>query len=206
MLADEVREYFGETIAMYFAFLGFYTFFLTAPAVLGIVTQFFFSNHQLSVVLFCMFNLVWATIFLESWKRNTAVLAYRWGTINTEQYEEPRAAFYGYLGKDPVTGRLQPQYSSFRRHLKFYGVSVPVMLLALVIAWFAMLSYFNMEDIMKPMYQGDATLYGLCVSLVPTVVYAVIVLILNAIYHPLAVALNRWGKKRFSLMITICCA
>jgi len=202
LMADEVREYFGETIAMYFAFLGYYTFFLTLPAVMGPIIYFLFSNRDLSVVIFCMFNLVWATIFLESWKRKSAELAYRWGTISMEQYEEPRAAFYGALGKDPVTGRLQPQYPGFRRHLKFYGVSVPVMLIALVIAWYTMLLYFYMEDHVKSiqlrwMAQKDtmlATLYDLGISLMPTIIYALIVLVLNAIYQPLAIFLNRWGN------------
>jgi len=97
---DAVREYFGETIAMYFAFLGYYTFFLTPPALLGLITNFYVTSqhHELSVVLFCVFNLIWSTIFLEAWKRKTAELAYLWGTINMEQFEEPRASFYGELG------------------------------------------------------------------------------------------------------------
>jgi len=183
---------------MYFAFLGYYTFFLAVPAVLGVFTNLYVSNENrdVSIVLFCVFNLVWATIFLESWKRKTAELAYRWGTINTEQFEEPRAAFYGELGKDPVTGRLQPQYSAYRRMLKFYGVSVPVMLVALVIAWYVMLFYFYLEDYVKPMYKDDKSLYGTVLSLLPTIVYAVSVLVLNAIYRPLAVALNHWENHR----------
>jgi len=188
---------------MYFAFLGYYTFFLAPPALLGFLTNFYISDshRELSIVLFCVFNLVWATIFLESWKRKTAELAYQWGTIDTEQWEEPRAAFSGELAKDPVTGRLQPQYSSFQRLMKFYGVSVPVMLIALVIAWFVMLLYFYLEDYVKPLYAGDETLYGTVLSLLPTIVYALIVLILNAIYQPLAVALNNWGNDNLPLII-----
>jgi len=184
---------------MYFAFLGYYTYFLAVPALLGVLINFYVADadREFSVVVFCAFNLVWATIFLEFWKRKTAELAYRWGTINTEQFEEPRAAFYGELAEDPVTGRLQPQYSSYRRLLKFYGVSVPVMLVALVVAWFVMLLYFYLEEYLKPLHKGDASFYGKCVSLLPTVIYAVIVLILNAVYQPLAVALNEWGNCSF---------
>jgi len=193
-----VREYFGETIAIYFAFLGYYTFFLAPPAILGVFTNFYVSteNREIFIVLFCVFNLVWATIFLESWKRKTAVLAYRWGTINNEQFEEPRAAFLGELGRDPVTGRLQPQYSGYRRMLKFYGVSVPVMLISLVIAWYVMLLYFYLEDYVKPLYKNNQSLYGTVLSTLPTIVYAFSVLILNAIYRPLAIALNRWENHR----------
>lgn len=194
-----MREYFGETIAMYFAFLGYYTFFLTPLAMFGLFANFCVSdeNRELTVVFLCVFNLVWATIFLESWKRRTAELAYRWGTMNAEHFEEPRAQFYGVLGTDPITGRLQPQYPSLKRHLKLYGVSVPVMLVALVVAWYAMLLYFYLEDCFKPLHKGDTSLYGTFLSLVPTVVYAVLVMVLNAIYQPLAVALNEWGNYSF---------
>jgi len=187
---------------MYFAFLGYYTYFLIPPALLGLLMNFYVSdsNRELSIMLFSVFNLVWATIFLESWKRKTAELAYRWGTINTEQFEEPRAMFYGELETDLVTGRLQPQYSSFRRLVKFYCVSVPVMMVALVVAWLVMLLYFYLEDYVKPLYQGDETMYGTFLSLLPTIVYAFIVLILNAIYQPLAVALNNWGNGNFDIL------
>jgi len=205
--ADDVREYFGETIAMYFAFLGYYTFFLTPPALLGLLTNFYVSDEyrEISIIFFCVFNLVWATIFLESWKRRSAELAYQWGTINTERFEEPRATFYGELGKDPVTGHLQPQYSNFRRHMKFYTVSVPVMIVALIVAWYVMLLYFYLEDYIKPMSAGNTTLYGTFISLLPTIVYAVIVLFLNAIYQPLAVALNDWGTD-YCLVLVIASA
>jgi len=196
VFVDEIRLYFGETIAMYFAFLGYYTFYLAPLAVLGIVAKLYFAKHSLefSVVLSCIFNIIWATIFLEAWKRKTAELAYQWGTIDTEQFEEPRAAYYGDLEKDPVTGRLQPQYSNFRRLLKFYCVSVPVMILGVIVAWLLMLFYFFLEDVVKPLYRNDPSIFGTCVSLIPNIVYAVIVQILIAIYRPLAVALNDWGN------------
>ena len=53
-------------------------------------------------VFFCVFNLVWVTLFLEAWKRNSASLAYTWGTINTHKFEEARPAYYGELGEFKV--------------------------------------------------------------------------------------------------------
>jgi len=202
LCADDVREYFGETIAMYFAFIGYYTYFLAPPAFLGVLTTFYVSegNRNFLVTLFCVFNLVWATIFLESWKRKCSELAYMWGTIDMEQFEEPRAEFYGELGKDPVTGQLQPQYPNFHRRLKFYCVSVPVMLFAMVVAWYSMLLYFFLEDYFKPIYTGNSSLlFGTILRLTPSVVYAVLVLILSAIYQRLAVALNVWGNQNLLL-------
>jgi len=198
--ADEIREYYGESIAMYFAFLGYYTFFLIPLALLGFIANFYFSDsyREFSIAVFCVFNLFWATIFLESWKRKTAELAYQWGTIDTEHFEEPRAAFYGEIGKDPVTGRNQPQYPSFRRQMKVYLVSVPVMAIAVVVAWFVMLLYFHLEDSISSTYEAGGlggSVYEKFISLLPTTVYAVIVMILNAIYQRIAVFLTDWGNN-----------
>lgn len=46
-------------------------------------------------MVFALFNVVWATLFLERWKRREAELSYRWGTLDTpaESLEEPRPQF-----------------------------------------------------------------------------------------------------------------
>lgn len=46
-------------------------------------------------MVFALFNVVWATLFLERWKRREAELAYKWGTLDTpaESLEEPRPQF-----------------------------------------------------------------------------------------------------------------
>jgi len=197
--SDEIRNYFGETVSIYFAFLEFYTYFLMPPAVLGIISHLFASrlNEDWAVALFCVFNLVWSTVFLESWKRKTAEHAYKWGTIKMEQFEEPRAAFYGLsFSKDPVTRQLLPQYPSRRRLLKFYLVSGPVMAAALGIAFCIMLLYFWLDTIALD-FTKDSVLPGFITTLImllPTVIYALFITVINAVYRPLAVFLNNWGK------------
>lgn len=96
---DDICEYFGVKIAMYFAWLGMYTKWLVAPAVLGIVT-FILSNRgevtrDWCILFFNIFNIVWATLFLEAWKRKSAELAYKWGTMDmpSDALKEPRPLF-----------------------------------------------------------------------------------------------------------------
>jgi len=101
--SDKIQQYFGDTIAMYFAFLGFYTWFLVPPALVGLLA-FLFTTPFL-VPLICVFNMVWTTVFLEAWKRSAAGHAYNFGTIKSEPFEEARPAYYGTLGINPVTGR-----------------------------------------------------------------------------------------------------
>ena len=45
--------------------------------------------------MFAFFNVIWATLYLESWKRRSAELAYEWGTADqkAELLSEPRPLF-----------------------------------------------------------------------------------------------------------------
>ncbi len=78
---DEIKNYFGATIAIYFAFLEYYTFALV-PLVLLV---FFFSlinvDELWNNLIFALINVLWGTVFLEFWKRNCATLTHRWGTL-----------------------------------------------------------------------------------------------------------------------------
>lgn len=182
---------------MYFAFLGFYSMYLIPPAALGVFSQFFnsyLSGIQL-VPLFCMFNLIWATLFLEAWKRNCAVLSYQWGTIKTEPFEEPRAEFNGAIGINKVTGRLEPHYPKLKRLAKYYCVSVPIIVFMLVIAFLTMLLYFWFDGVVKRIHKEYMTFVTEMLLLAPTVLYALAILVLNAVYRKVAIFLNDWGKS-----------
>lgn len=101
---DDICDYFGVKIAMYFAWLGFYTSAMVYPAVFGSVLYTFTEADQtsrdVSCVVFALFNVIWSTLFLEEWKRRGAELAYKWGTLDSpgEAVEEPRPQFRVSLG------------------------------------------------------------------------------------------------------------
>ncbi|XP_063770650.1 anoctamin-8 isoform X2 [Pseudophryne corroboree] len=120
---DEICEYFGVKVAMYFSWLGFYTSSLVYPAVFGIMLWFFTESDQTSrdicCVVFALFNVVWATLFLEGWKRRGAELAYKWGTLDTpaEFIEEPRPQFRGVKRISPVTNCEEFYYPPWKRLL-----------------------------------------------------------------------------------------
>ncbi|KAL7976746.1 hypothetical protein Chor_008695, partial [Crotalus horridus] len=108
---DEIRCYFGETLAFYFAFLEYITFALIPMAVIGLPYYIFDWEDYDKYVLFAAFNLLWSTVILELWKRSCAVMAYRWGTLMMKrQFEEPRPGFHGVLENH----RLE---SSYQNHL-----------------------------------------------------------------------------------------
>ena len=46
-------------------------------------------------VIFALLNIIWSTLYLESWKRRSAEYAYKWGTLDKEDelLVEPRPLF-----------------------------------------------------------------------------------------------------------------
>ncbi|XP_026479834.1 anoctamin-10-like [Ctenocephalides felis] len=111
----EIREYFGEAVALYFNFLGFYTTALIIPMTLGFL-QLIVSQETLA--FFCVFNVIWVTVFLELWKRRCSELAFDWGTINMTSLDEPRPNYHGTMGIDAVSGKVQPQYPRWKTNMK----------------------------------------------------------------------------------------
>lgn len=63
------------------------------------IKKYFQLLSDIVFVLFALFNCAWSTVYLESWKRKQAELAYSWGydteeNENTEKYlQEPRPGF-----------------------------------------------------------------------------------------------------------------
>lgn len=195
-IADRIHKYFGETIAMYFAFLGFYTMALIPPASICFFAEFSSYDNVSIMIFFSAFNLVWATVFLEAWKRNCSTLAYKWGTIHTEHFEEARPEYHGHLGVNKITGRLEPQYPKYKRMLKFYGVSVPIVIICLFIAFGVMLAYFWLQEGADLFYKENPGYSTMCVLYMPSVFYAIVISVMNAIYRKLAKFLNDWGMYK----------
>ncbi|XP_018321990.1 anoctamin-10 isoform X2 [Agrilus planipennis] len=186
---DEIKIYFGESIALYFTFLGFYTTALLFPTFLGFV-QLLVSIETLPV--FCIFNVIWVTVFLEMWRRKSNELAYKWGTIGMTSLGEPRANFRGQMGKDPITGKLCPQYPRYKTYLKMYCVSFPIVIACLVGAYIIMLISFWMEDQIK--YNPETWSQDLL--LLPSVLYTALVYVMNCYYRKLATFLTEWENHR----------
>ncbi|NWW04061.1 ANO9 protein, partial [Oreocharis arfaki] len=163
----EIRCYFGEKVALYFAWLGWYTYLLIFAAVAGLVTvvagSTVFSSSQVSkeicdanttfmcplcdqncsfwvlsdtctyakithmidneaTVAFAMFMAVWATVFLELWKRERANVATKWKLYGWDEDEEDLAL--------QLINNLQHEP---RRYQHSYFRSTIVLILALLL-------------------------------------------------------------------------
>lgn len=71
---DDVKEYFGEKIGLFFVFLEYYTYALVMPAVIGIPLQaavFILNDYSAPFLpIFSVFIALWAVVMLEVMKVN----------------------------------------------------------------------------------------------------------------------------------------
>jgi hypothetical protein len=107
---DEIRNYFGDHVALYFAWVGLYTQWLVAPAFTGACTMAgnFINEGGLEsnplVLAYSIFLSLWSTSFLEAWKRRENELKFQWGSEGFETTEQPRVHFSGVFEVHPLTG------------------------------------------------------------------------------------------------------
>jgi anoctamin-10 len=80
------------------------------------------------------------------------------------------------------------------RILQLYCISLPIVLLCMVGAFFVMLASFWAEGILITMRKQQGLEPTGLVTLLPSVVYSAIVFIMNSCYRNLATWLTEWGK------------
>uniref|UniRef100_A0AAQ4NRR5 Anoctamin n=1 Tax=Gasterosteus aculeatus aculeatus TaxID=481459 RepID=A0AAQ4NRR5_GASAC len=194
---EDIRHYYGEGQALYFGFLEYFTFALVPMALIGVPYYLFDWEDYDKYVIFASFNLVWCTVILELWKRCSSSLAYRWGTLSRKKaFEEPRPGFHGVLGFNPVTGRQEPLYPNAKRQLRVYLVSLPFVLLCLYLSLYVMMIYFLMEGWALSVHDAEPTFWTGILCFIPSVLYAVVIEIMNLIYRYAAEFLTEWENHR----------
>jgi len=93
----KIKDYFGEKIGLYFVFLGHYTEQAGIAAILGVIVWMVSCTtggvNAPVIPFFCIVMSVWATVFLETWKRKQSRYSMEWGMVGIEDIEEERPDF-----------------------------------------------------------------------------------------------------------------
>jgi len=79
---DQIRDYFGERLALYFAFLQHLTRSLLLPGLVGlfvVLGSFWYGTVDNPLApAYSVFIMVWTPWFAKTWRREEAQLAFRW--------------------------------------------------------------------------------------------------------------------------------
>ncbi|XP_053305139.1 anoctamin-3 [Spea bombifrons] len=156
-------------------------------------------------VFFAIFMAIWATVFLEFWKRRRAVLTYDWDLIDWEDEEEElRPQFEAKYSKlervNPITGKPEP-FQPFSDKLSRLMVSVSgifFMISLVLTAVFAVVVYrlVAMEqfasfqwNFIKKYWQFATSGTGVCINFM-------IIMSLNVVYEKVAYLLTNLEHPR----------
>ncbi|KAG0052109.1 hypothetical protein BGZ83_002987 [Gryganskiella cystojenkinii] len=167
---EEIRFYYGEKIALYFAWIGHYTQWLIPAAIVGLVFLIFglinyyvFDGDGLSktsdglpstfgdvfdnalTLPFSLFMSIWAALFVEFWKRKSNILAYEWNTLDFERRERARPEFKPTGTRvSPVTGKIELYYPRYRQILSVVtSIFVVLISIGIVIVSVGSLMFFG---------------------------------------------------------------
>ena len=222
-----INEYYGPSIAFYFAFAGFLLEWLLPLGILGFTIFLFrvYRNDTLDedeyTPFYGLFCFLWAVMFTISWERREKELAYGFGTlplldrrlsqitsfgIESEGTGHKRPEFVGIIRTSPVTGRSELFYPSSRRRIH-YLFSALVTLAMLVVAFWLMILSLNLQgyiaqkgEVYHPFHYPQlsvlATEGGILDStsswrsLIPVVIHAAGIFVLNTIYRMIATKLT----------------
>lgn len=111
-----IRDYFGEKIGLYFAFLHHYNKFLLILFGVGIVLaliQYTYMEDNALIPVYSIILCLWCAVMLKFWKRECADYAFEWGMDGFESKEEELEAFsshvsqYGHI-KERSSGFYEP--------------------------------------------------------------------------------------------------
>jgi hypothetical protein len=210
---DHVAEYFGEEVAFYFSWLGFYTRWLLYSAPLGLVL--FITGHAVpqdggwSSTVYSFFIALWAAFFLEFWKREQNSKAYSWNMVDFEDEERVRPEYHGEdvpgvwrMGVFVNLSKFKPppppikHYSTGYTKLKMLCSFSVIAILAMVviIATVAILSFRLF--VQRRLLEKDVPFGSSIGGIVGSVGNAIFIMILNKIYRYIAGILTDWENHR----------
>uniref|UniRef100_A0A7S2ZRN4 Anoctamin transmembrane domain-containing protein n=1 Tax=Rhodosorus marinus TaxID=101924 RepID=A0A7S2ZRN4_9RHOD len=206
-IIERLHDYFGDRIALYFAFLSTYTTCLVTYSFFGAIMFGLSFMPELKPILslaVAMFSSWWSTWTLQRWYQKNVRLIFDWRGIilgdRTDELlfekrlvEDIRLEFIGEMGQDEITGKerpvTSPEDASQRGRFSFI-----VMGLYFIFAAGVIFSLFAFEDVVKAWAadEDDEFVFykvfplDLVFQNIPMVVFIVTMMVLNFLFGKLA--------------------
>jgi len=199
----DVKAYFGEKVALYFAFVGHVNSWLMAPAVFGLLVYVNMASDGTytveSQMFFGVFLAVWSTFLLEFWKRREKTLVMMWGMTGFEEEEADRPEFEGEEVPSPVNGEDDMFFPETER-LKAMGKTTAALAGILVVVTgvfasvFALGAFLNLNGSSIGSL-NDNGVFDLA-QLLPYMVCAAVIMVGSRLFEKVAVSLSDLENHR----------
>lgn len=217
---SRLQDYFGDKVALYFAFLTFYTKFLFVYGVAGIAVTLLsmFVPHQrpFYLFMFSIFAALWGAYLTSSWKRRNIEIVYMWTSLimgdssdealmSMTKKEDLRNEFFGKEVNHRITGEKIVVFPKRQKYFRL-AVSATVVICALMCSCWVMLKALKVEDIvhnwldehaLKYRWSSSFIMHGLVLRQMPLVLYLAALNILDTVYHKIAVFFTKKENHKY---------
>uniref|UniRef100_A0A914DX58 Anoctamin n=1 Tax=Acrobeloides nanus TaxID=290746 RepID=A0A914DX58_9BILA len=158
-----------------------------------------FDNN--ATVFYTVIMCIWATLFLEGWKRYQAEIAYKWNVFDLEPEDIMRPEFQFYAKRartNPVTDQQElymPVRDKFLRLMVstatvlFVVSLIMALTIGMVVYRVIVMTVFREYDDDKKTYQSNAILFS---SITAAIINLIFILIMNYLCYLLALKLTEW--------------
>jgi hypothetical protein len=196
----KIRNYFGEKIGLYFAFINYFSKVLSIPSFSGVAVFVLQRIYQpedriiiIANVLYCIYVSVWAAVFIEFWKRRENCLAIKWGQTDYEEDEVPRPQFSGTTRRSPIDDEMDDVYYNPNKRYKFFMFSILItsVFIGLVISAVLGIIVLRWQLTDELTFSGFDLAGPVCSS-----INAVQIQIFNVIFNRVATKLNNLENHR----------
>ncbi|KAJ3566882.1 hypothetical protein NP233_g6723 [Leucocoprinus birnbaumii] len=167
-----IREQFGESVSLYFAFLNSYTQFLLFPTALGLFSYFCLAPYS---PIYSSLLCIWSVVFVEWWEVRERIFSLRFGTRGSFKVEKRRVSY-------------RPGQTWWGREIRMLA-SLPVILLFAGILVGILTLIFVTEAFVTELYQGPAKQL---IAFSPTILFSALVPQVLSFYHAFAARLTSW--------------
>ncbi|KEP50066.1 response to osmotic stress-like protein [Rhizoctonia solani 123E] len=186
---DKIRDNFGESLALYFSFLSFYTRALFVPATLGLISWVLKAPYH---PLYSLSLSLWAIATVDIWRVCERALSVRWGTHGVARVERRRVEFIAASNQDPseenIAADADALFPWWKREFRM-ALSVPVISLFGILLGGLLTAIFLFEAFVTQLYDGPGKDY---LGFIPTIIFVTVIPRIMGVYNQNAGSLTKW--------------
>lgn len=218
---SKIQDYFGDKVALYFAFLTFYTKALVTFGIAGLVVTMlsiiFKSHYPTLMFMFTIFATLWGAAFVSLWKRRNIEIVYMWTSLimgdsadeslmSLTKKEDLRRQFYGVEVSHRITGEKVTVFPKKKKLTRIF-ISVVVLIVVLFVSTRLLLLALDFEDVMARWIANKAHLYkwssssfmkSMVLPKVPDIVYLATLYFLDYAFGIIAKKLNENENHKYN--------
>jgi len=201
---EDLRSYYGESVAIYFEWCNFMARWLLVPSIISIILwlgEFFNADARDNTLFNYMFAVgitIWSPMLVRFWRRRCSEIDIEWDNYNLSTSAVSfRQEFKGDIRINPVTDLEEDHYPSSQRLLRYiesFIISTPFMTLAFIvmISSLNMMGYSDKDDLLAWEFfaqmarQGGIFEKGTLMANIPSLFMSITMITIGVFYESAA--------------------